>query len=94
MRVRFHIDPDTGQPHIYNHGVTAEEVRQVLVGRGIDEQSTEGSRVKYGQTAVGRYLKVIYKESAEANELFVITAYELRGKTRKAFRRRQRRKAT
>ena len=94
MNVRFHVDPETGLPHIYEHGVTEDEVRQVLMERGVDEQGTEGSRVKYGQTAAGRYLKVIYKERMEEEELFVITGYELRGKTRKAFRRRQRRKGT
>jgi hypothetical protein len=30
MDLRFFEDPDTEQPHIYNHHVTEEEVRQVL----------------------------------------------------------------
>lgn len=30
MNVRFHIDPETGQPHIYEHGVTEAEALQVL----------------------------------------------------------------
>jgi hypothetical protein len=30
MEARFYIDPETGLPHIYNHGVTEEEVLQVL----------------------------------------------------------------
>jgi hypothetical protein len=30
MIVKFFIDPETGQPHIHNHGVTESEVRRVL----------------------------------------------------------------
>ena len=26
MRVRYHLGPQTGQPHIYGHGVTEEEI--------------------------------------------------------------------
>ena len=29
MDIRFHIDPETGQPHIFDHGVTEDEVREV-----------------------------------------------------------------
>jgi hypothetical protein len=30
MEVRFYVDPETGLPHIYNHGVSEAEVLQVL----------------------------------------------------------------
>jgi hypothetical protein len=30
MELRFFDDPDTGQPHIYGHGVREDEVREVL----------------------------------------------------------------
>jgi hypothetical protein len=30
MNIRFYRDPATGEPHIYNHGVTEEEVEEVL----------------------------------------------------------------
>jgi hypothetical protein len=45
-----------------------------------------------GQTAGGRYLQVIYVINAESGGVFVITAYELRGKAKLAYRRRQRRR--
>lgn len=48
--------------------------------------------MKLGQTAAGLYLQVIYVPDADPASVFVITAYELRGKAKKAFRRRQRRK--
>ena len=36
MELRFYEDPDTGQPHIYGHGVTEREVGEVLRGPGED----------------------------------------------------------
>lgn len=92
MEIRYYQDPDTGLPHIYGHGVTEDEVRQVLRSRGEDLPGTRDSRIKLGQTAAGRYLQVIYVPDEDPESVFVITAYELRGKARTAFRRRQRRK--
>ena len=92
MELRFFIDPETDQPHIYEHGVTEEEVQQVLQRPGEDRAGDEGSRVAIGQTAAGRHLKVIYKR--DPHDLFVITAFDLKGKPLKAYRRRQRRKRT
>jgi hypothetical protein len=36
MEIRFYLDPETGLPHIYEHGVTEEEVEQVLWTSGGD----------------------------------------------------------
>jgi hypothetical protein len=59
MKVRFYIDSATGQPHILEHDVEEEEVEQALANRGEDRPGREGSRVAIGQTAEGRYLKVV-----------------------------------
>ncbi len=45
-----------------------------------------------GQTEAGRYLQVVYVPDAEPNSVFVITAYELKGKALAAYRRRRKRK--
>jgi hypothetical protein len=92
MELRFYIDPETDQPHILNHGVSQDEVAEVLRRPGEDFPASRNSRMKLGQTAAGRYLQVIYVANDEPDSVFVITAYELRGKARKAYRRRQRRK--
>jgi hypothetical protein len=92
MEIRFYEDPDTGLPHIYGHSVTEEEVQQVLRSRGEDLPGTRDSRMKLGQTAAGRYLQVIYVPDEDPDNVFVITAYELRGKAKLAYRRRQWRK--
>ena len=93
MELRFYIDPETGQPHIYEHGVTEEEVREVFRWRGDDMRGARNSRIRLGQTSAGRYLQVIYVRDKRPGSVFVITAYELRGKTKLADRRRQRRRS-
>jgi len=90
MKIRYYVDPDTGQPHVYNHDVREREVEQVLNRAGEDRPGVGGSRVAIGQTAAGRYLRVIYVPEPES--VFVITAYELTGKPLAAYRRRRRRR--
>ncbi len=92
MDVRYYLDPETGQPHIYSHGVAEEEVEYVLRHPGEDLPGREGSRQALGQTAAGRYLRVIYVPDPEPDNVFVITAFELRGKPLQAYRRRRRRR--
>jgi len=73
MDIRFYMDPQTDQPHIYDHGVTEDEVRQVLRRPGEDRAGDENSRVAIGQTDAGRYLKVIYTRDPGLDSVFVIT---------------------
>ena len=92
MNVRFYVDLETGGPHIYKHSVEEEEVIEVLASSGEDRPGRDGSRVAIGKTRGGRYLRVIYVPDPEPESIFVITAYELRGKPLFAYRRRLRRK--
>ena len=92
MELRFWTDPETGLPHIYNHGVTEEEVRQVLARPGLNRRSEGNSRSIMGQTLAGRHLKVVFVPDSDGGGGFVVTAYELRGKGLKSYRRDQRRK--
>ncbi len=88
MNIRYYTDSDSGMPHIRAHGVTEQEVKDVLSNPGEDRPGRDGSRVSIGQTRGGRYLRVIYVAEAEAP--FVITAYELKGKPLTAYRKRRR----
>ena len=88
--LRFYLDSATAQPHIYKHDVDEEEVEEVLMNPGEDRPGPDGSRIAIGQTARGRYLKVVYVRDPKPDSVFVITAYELRGKPLLAYRRRQR----
>lgn len=90
--MRFYIDPDTGEPHIYLHGVEEDEVEDVLFSPGEDRRGRENSRAAIGRTGRGRFLRVIYLPHSDPEEIFVITAYELGGKQLAAYRRRMRRR--
>ena len=77
MNLRFYIDPETGQPHIYRHAVSEAEAADVLRRPLEDRPGREGARVAVGQTHDGRYLRVIYIPDPEPDSLFVITAFDL-----------------
>jgi hypothetical protein len=47
--IRFNLDPDTGLPHIYGHGVTEADVERILRKPGEDGPSSRGSRQAIGQ---------------------------------------------
>jgi hypothetical protein len=92
MQLRFYIDPETGAPHIYRHGVTESEVEEVLGSPGEDRLGRDGARVATGRTLSGRLLRVIYVPDPQPDSCFVITGFELQGKAALAYRRRRRRK--
>jgi hypothetical protein len=92
VKVRFYIDPEDGEPHIYRHGVSEAEVEEVLRRPGEDRPGREGSRVAIGRTRAGRCLRVIYVPDPSPDSVFVVTAYEMMGKPLAAYRRRMRRK--
>jgi len=85
VNIRYYIDPETEQPHIYKHQVAEREVEQVLRAPGEDRPGAEGSRVAIGKTDVGRVLRIIYVPDPEPDTLFVITAYEMTGKPLTAY---------
>ena len=61
-----------------------EEVEQVLRASGGDIQGGRGSRMKLGRNSAGRYLQVTDSTDEERGSVFVITAYELTGKAKRA----------
>jgi hypothetical protein len=92
MEVRYYCDPETGLPHIYDHGVNEAEVEWILARPAEDGPSSGGSRQAIGKTEQGRVLRVIYVPDYDGHGIFVVTAYPVVGKQLKAFRRRQRRR--
>ena len=50
MEVRYYRDPETGLPHIYDHGVTEAEAEWVLNHPGEDGACSGSSRQAIGQT--------------------------------------------
>lgn len=92
MHLRFYFDLEMDLPHIYKHNVTEEEVYEVLERPWEDRIGKDNSRIAIGQTAAGRYLRVIYVPDPEPDSAFVITAYDLGTMALKAFKRRRKRK--
>lgn len=92
MKIRYYVDSRTGQPHLHRHDVAEHEAEDVLTRPAEDRLGKEGSRVAIGQTRSGRYLRVVYVPDVEPDSVFVITAYELRGKPLAAYKRRMRRR--
>jgi hypothetical protein len=92
MEVRYYRDPETGLPHIYDHGVTEAEVESILARPNEEGPCAGGSRQALGQTAAGRYLRVIYVPDETGNGVFVVTSYSIVGRQLKALRRRKRRR--
>lgn len=50
MQIRYHIDPRTGLPHIYEHNVSEQEVEDILGGPLQDIRGRDDSRIAIGQT--------------------------------------------
>jgi len=92
MRIRFYLDAETGDPHIHSHGISEDEVEQVLLNPSEDRPGKDDSRIALGQTLGGRYLRIIYVPDPIPNSVFVITGYELKGKALTALRRRKRKR--
>ena len=84
------MDPETGEPHILQHGVSEDEVADVLARPLEDRPGREDSRVALGKTQDGRYLRVIYVPDPDPGSIFVITAYDVGPKARRALGRRLR----
>ena len=74
LSLRFYIDPETSDPHIYNHGVAEHEVEDVIILPSEDRRGREGSRIAIAQTQEGHYIRVVYVRRRDPHHIFVITA--------------------
>lgn len=92
VKIRYYTNPETGEPHIYDHEVGEDEVEEVLLNPGEDLPSRNNSRSVIGQTSDGRYLRVIAVRDAAPGSIFIVTAYELSPRQLAAYRRRRRKR--
>ena len=70
-------DPDGNVWHCVEHGVTKEEVEEVLQKPcDVDISRSSGRPVMFGDTTTGRRLMVVY-ETVERDTVYPITAYEV-----------------
>jgi uncharacterized protein len=75
--------------HIARHGVTLEEVREVVLERPYwTTRGRNNSTLVYGQTNAGRYLLVV--ADGEDGEAFIVTARDMNDDERRTFRKKAR----
>jgi uncharacterized DUF497 family protein len=72
-------DPDGNVRHIAEHGVTKDEVEEVLTRpECFDVSRSSGRDVAIGTTSAGRSLLVVYEEIDEVT-IYPVTAYDIEG---------------
>ena len=70
-------DPDGNVQHCAEHGLTKEEVEEVLQNANdADISRSSGRPVVFGDTRTGRHLIVVYEE-IDADTVYPITAFEV-----------------
>lgn len=70
-------DPDGNVQHCAEHGVTKEEVEEVLESAmDADVSRSTGRPLVFGDTSAGRHLMVVY-ENVDAVTVYSVTAYEV-----------------
>lgn len=76
-------DPSGNVRHCAGHGVTKQEVEQVLLNpQDTDESRSSGFPVVFGDTTAGRHLIVVYEE-IDTDTAYPITAYDVPRRTRR-----------
>ncbi len=86
------MDQEVGEPHFVRHGLSEEDIGDVLAGPLEDRPGQEGARTALGRNREGRYIRVVYVPDPEPDSVFVITAYEIGPKAKLALLRRLRRR--
>lgn len=70
-------DPEGNVWHCAEHGITKEEVEEVLQNAvDKDNSHSSGRPVVFGDTTTGRHLMVVYEE-VDSDTVYPITAYEV-----------------
>ncbi len=79
MPLFFIIWDDENETHIAEHGITAEEFREVLeaaTNRAIVPNKVPGRLEVIGETDAGRLLKLVF-EPIDGATIYPITAFDL-----------------
>ena len=70
-------DPDGNVQHCAQHGVSREEVEDVLLNpTDSDTSHSSGRPVVFGDTSTGRHLMVVY-DVIDSDTVYPITAYDV-----------------
>ena len=89
MKLKALMWSNTIDAHIARHDVTRDEASEVVFGQGrFALRGRDGVLQVFGQTAVGRYLKVIIRDHGDGTG-FGITAMDMSDSDRKMYQRRR-----
>jgi uncharacterized DUF497 family protein len=70
-------DPEGNVQHIAEHGISKEEVEEVLENPdGVETSRSSGRPIAFGETTTGRIIAVVYEEIDE-DTVYPVTAYEV-----------------
>jgi hypothetical protein len=72
-------DPDGNVIHIAEHGVTREEVEEILQNEDneTDASVSSGRPITFGWTSTGKHLAVVWEDAGDDPRMvYPITAYE------------------
>ena len=70
-------DPDGNVQHIADHGITKEEVEEVLQNPdGLDASRSTRRPIAFCETSTGRVIAVVFEE-IDADTVRPVTAYEV-----------------
>ena len=72
-------EPDGNLQHIEEHGVSSDEVEEVIYGAlsNTTTSKSSGHRVTFGHTNAGRYLAVVWEHvQDDPLTIYPITAYD------------------
>jgi uncharacterized DUF497 family protein len=79
-------DPEGNVRHIAEHGLSIEEVEDVLFNRDVEDETSRrsGRAISFGWTATGRHIAVVWETICDDPRMVrVRTAYEVKPKRRK-----------
>jgi uncharacterized DUF497 family protein len=70
-------EPDGNVQHVAEHGLTKEDVEEVLEdATGSDVSRSSGLPIAFGETSDGRLIAVVYEE-IDVDTIRPVTAYEV-----------------
>jgi uncharacterized DUF497 family protein len=70
-------DPEGNVQHIAQHGITPDEVEEVLQNAtDADVSQSSGRPIVFGDTGTGRHIAVVYEE-IDADTVYPVTAFEV-----------------
>ena len=70
-------DPEGNVEHIAEHGITKDEVTEIVENpSGYETSRSSGRPIAFGRTTEGRLIYVVYEDVSE-DVIYPVTAYEI-----------------